>query len=522
MTSFPDIVETSAAELAVLLRSGELTVPGLVAACLERIRRMDGEGPRLHGVIETSDHAMSIADSLERELREGRDRGPLHGIPVMLKDNIATADGMENTAGSWALAGALPLHDAGLVPALRDVGAVILGKANLSEWSNIRSPRSQGGWSGRGGQARNPYSLDRGVYGSSSGSAVVVAASYVPLAVGTETDGSIAYPASVNGVVGLKPTVGLVSRRGVIPIVHHQDSPGPIARTVADAALLLTVLSSQPDQADLEAQRGPVDTGKPHLPPRPDEAAAGIDYLADLDPDSLQGARLGVLRSACMYDSAAATVFDRALLALTTAGATLIDPLEIPEYDWIAQNRAAQFGAYFTEAREGFVSYIEEFVAEDFPVRTMADVVEFNRAHSASEMAFFGQEFLEQIAEAPSSDQPEYAETMVSFQRAARTGLDRAFSEHRLDAIIAPTIGPAAVIDLVHGERYPGGASTISAIAGYPILTVNAGYFKGLPVGMSFTGLAWSEQRLLNLAHAFELRGPERRVPGYLDAIVKP
>ena len=176
----------------------------------------------------------------------------------------------------------------------------------------------------------------------------------------------------------------------------------------------------------------------------------------------------------------------------------------------------------FTEAREGFVSYIEEFVADDFPVRTMADVVEFNRAHAASEMAFFGQEFLEQISEAPSSDQPEYAETMVSFQRAARTGLDRAFSEHRLDAIIAPTIGPAAVIDLVHGERYPGGASTISAIAGYPILTVNAGYFKGLPVGMSFTGLAWSEQRLLNLAHAFELRGPERRVPGYLDAIVKP
>ncbi len=522
MTSSPDIVEVGVGELGRMLRSGELTVPDLVATCLDRIELMDQQGPRLHGVIEVATHAMHIARERERELREGQDRGPLHGIPVLLKDNIATADGMENTAGSWALAGAQPLRDAGLVPALREAGAVILGKANLSEWSNIRSPRSQGGWSGRGGQARNPYSLDRGVYGSSSGSAVVVAASYVPLAVGTETDGSIAYPASVNGVVGLKPTVGLVSRRGVIPIVHHQDSPGPIARSVADAALLLTALSAQPDAADLRDQRREVDPSRPHLPPRPSDADAGIDYFSALDPSALQGARLGVLRAACAYDSAATSVFDEALETLVAAGAELIDPLEIPEYQWIAENRAAQFGAYFTEAREGFAAYAEEFIARDFPVRTIADVVEFNRANPELEMPFFEQEFLEQIAVAPTSHQPEYSETMTSFQQAARIGLDRAFEESRLDAIIAPTIGPALSIDLVHGERYPGGASTMSAIAGYPIITVNAGYYRGLPVGMSFTGLAWGEQQLLNLAHAFELRGPERRVPGYLDAIVKP
>lgn len=522
MTSPQHIAEISAVELGRLLRSGELTVPALVAACLERIEQMDRQGPGLHAVIETSPEALRLAETLEEELRGGRDRGPLHGIPVLLKDNIATADGMQNTSGSWALDGALPLKDAGLVPALREAGAVILGKANLSEWSNIRSPRSQGGWSGRGGQCRNPYSLDRGVYGSSSGSAVVVAAGYTPLAVGTETDGSIAYPASVNGVVGLKPTVGLVSRRGIIPVVHHQDSAGPMARTVADAALLLSALSREPDPEDLRAQSAPADPERPGLPHRPADAAAGIDYLAHLDPESLRGARLGVLRSACGYDSVATAVFEESLETLRAAGAELIDPVEIAEYQWIADNRAAQFGAYFTETREGFAAYVEEFVAPGFPVRTMADVVEFNREHADIEMPFFGQEFLEIIAESPGSDQPEYSEAMVRFQQAARSGLDRVFAEHRLDAVIAPTIGPAVSIDLVHGERFPGGASTMSAISGYPIISVNAGYYRGLPVGIAFTGLAWTEQRLLNLAHAFELHGPKRQPPGYAEALVKP
>lgn len=502
---FSDVpfADWSAVELGRAVRAGRISVVEIVQASLDRIARLDRVGPALHAVIETNPDALTIAAMCDDELRAGVDRGPLHGIPVVVKDNIATADGMQNTTGARALEGAWPLRDAGLISALREAGAVIVGKANLSEWSSMRALSPHEGWSGRGGFTRNPHRPTHGAWGSSSGSAVAVAAGYVPLSVATETAGSIAYPASATGIVGIKPTVGLVSRRGVIPISHFQDSPGPMARTVPDLALLLTVLSREPDAGDLHAQRSPVTAGDPQLPPRPTAASPGIDYRAGLDSDALRGARLGVHRTGSGFSAEAEAVFDALLPVLRSAGAVIIDPVEVPGYDEILRTRSEQVATYMAETRSGFERYATEFIDPAFPVRTIADVVAYNQQHPESGPAP-DQGFLQMIADAPDDSEPAVRADIARFQALAREGLQAAFATHRLDALISPAVAPAPFIDPAEGHLYPLGASTLSALAGYPIASVPAGFYDGLPVGIALTGLPWSEQPLLSLMHAVQ------------------
>jgi amidase len=472
--------ETTIGRLQDAMRSGTQTSRSICDTYLRRIATLD---PALHSVLETNPDAPAIAERLDAERTAGRVRGPMHGIPVLVKDNIATADRMMTTAGSLALAGVTPPRDAALVGRLRTAGAVILGKTNLSEWANIRSTRSSSGWSARGGQCANPYALDRNPCGSSSGTGAAIAANLAAVGIGTETDGSIVCPSSACSLVGVKPTLGLIDGAGIIPIAHSQDTAGPMARTVADAAVLLGVL-------------------------------AGRDYSASLNPAGLRGARIGVARQRVFgYSPEADALVEAAIAVLRAEGAVIIDPTDIPhlgEYD------DSELTVLLYELKADLAAYLAEW-APGARVKSLADVIAFNEANRAREMPYFGQElFLQAQEKGPLTDQA-YRDALAKDQRLSRTeGLDAVFAQHPLDAIVAPTGSPPWPTDLVNGDHFLGASSTPAAVAGYPSISVPVGYSFGLPVGMSFIGKANSEPTLLRLAYAYEHAARPRVPPRFL------
>ncbi|MFP3939716.1 MAG: amidase [Thermoanaerobaculia bacterium] len=472
--------------LQELLGSGELSAEALTRAALDRIETLDGE---LHAVIAVDPTALDQARELDRELAESGPRGSLHGIPVLLKDNIETS-AQPTTAGSLALADNDTGRDAPLVARLREAGAVIVGKANLSEWANFRSTRSSSGWSAVGGQTRNPHDPARSPCGSSSGSAAAVAAGYVPLAIGTETNGSVVCPSSANGVVGIKPTVGLVSRTHVVPISHSQDTAGPMGRTVTDAVTLL------------EAMAGP-DPGDPAS-----ERAAGHfdrDLSAHLDADGLDGKRIGVVRSSAGFHSEVDALLEWALEDMEAAGATIVDDLEFEEPEDFSQ---ATFNVLLYEFKHDLNAYLAGLPSEELSRLTLERLIEFNREHADEEMPWFGQEIFERSQETDGLDSETYTEALELARKATREdGIDRLVAEHELDALIAPTGAPAWAIDLVNGDHFIGGSSTLAAVSGYPNVTVPMGTVHGLPVGLSIFGPAFSEPTLIEIASGYEQTG---------------
>jgi len=492
-------LESGIADLQARLAAGRLTSRTLVLAYLSRIEAHDRHGPRLHSVIETNPDAVAIAAELDRERRLGRPRGPLHGIPVLIKDNLASADRMQTTAGSLALdrafGGVTPPRDAHVVARLRAAGAIVLGKANLSEWANIRSTRSTSGWSARGGLVRNPYALDRNASGSSSGTAAAVAASFATVGIGTETDGSIVSPSAACGLVGIKPTVGLVSRAGIVPISHSQDTAGPMCRTVADAAMVLTAIAG-PDLHDAA-------TG---------DAPAGVDYARHLDADGLRGARIGVLRQAMTGHPDTDAVFEAALKTLAARGAVLVDPVAVAGADQIG---AHEIEVLLTEFKVGVAAYLREF-APGAPVQTLSDLIAFNEKHAPRTMPFFGQELFLRAEQTSGLADPKYVAALAQCRRLARTeGMEAVLAAHTLDAVVAPTRGPAWITDLVLGDRHGRAFSSLPAVAGTPHVTVPMGQVAGLPVNLSFAGAAWSEPTLIRLAFAFEQAARARFAPTF-------
>jgi amidase len=470
----------------------------------ERITALNTSGPTLRAVIEMNPDALAIAEKLDRERAEHGPRGPLHGIPILLKDNIDTADGMETTAGSLALVGVKRAQDAHVAARLREAGAVILGKANMSEWANFRSTHSSSGWSGRGGQARNPYALDRSPCGSSSGSASAVAANLCAVSVGTETDGSILCPASINGVVGIKPTVGLTSRVGVIPISHSQDTIGPFARTVSDAAILLGALAGA-DPRDSETQ-----------------ASAGrilADYRASLNSDALRGARIGIPREIYTgYSEKVDAVFATVVETLRSLGAVLVDPANIPTAKQMRESEA-ELTVLLYEFKTDLNAYLAT-LGPEAQAHTLEELIAFNRAHAEQEMPYFGQELFELAQQkGPLSDQ-EYLDARAECLRLARDeGIDAVMRQHNLDALCMPTAEPAWKIDLVDGDHSMGGASQPAALAGYPAISVPAGHTFGLPIGVAFMGQAFSEAKLIGYAFAFEQATKARCAPTYPEQV---
>lgn len=478
------------AEQSQMLAHDKITSTALVAQSLQRIVQHDHAGLGIRAVIEINPEAQAVAAQMDKE----GSRGPMHGLPILIKDNIDTADAMHTSAGSLAMLDTKPQRDAFIVQRLRQAGMVLLGKTNLSEWANIRSPNSTSGWSARGGLTRNPHRLTHNASGSSSGSAAAVAAGYVAAAIGTETNGSIISPASVCGIVGLKPTVGLISRTGIIPITHWQDTAGPMTRTVRDAAMLLNVLagSDASDAQTLEA----------------DEHKA-VDYTAGLKPDALKGKRLGVVRSMSGKHPQVLALFERSLTALRDAGAIIVDPVELPN--------ATQFGRYsflamLVELRQDLNAYL---AARGGAMKSLADVLAFNEQHREQEMPHFGQEFFEQAEKLGTGEAiAAGSEARADARRLAGSeGIDAALKAHQLDALICPTNDPIREIDLSKGDTHVRVASTPAAVAGYPNLTVPMGFVDGLPVGLSFMGAAWSEASLLALGHAFEQVLPAWRAP---------
>jgi amidase len=497
--------EATIAELGAAMAAGRLTAAALVARYRERVERMDRQGPALRAVIEVNPDAEAIAETLDRERIERGPRGPLHGIPILLKDNIDTHDRMQTTAGSLALAGEAPPYDATVAARLRQAGAVILGKANLSEWANFRSSHSSSGWSGRGGQCRNPYVLDRNPCGSSSGSAVAVSANLCAAALATETDGSIVCPANANGVVGIKPTVGLVSRAGVVPISRNQDTVGPHGRTVADAAAVLGALVGPDPRDPFTAASG---------------AAAQPDYTRFLDPAGLRGARIGVARTTGFGASAKVdAVMEEAIRALREAGAEVIDPADIPTQSEVGGQN--ELTVLLFDLKHDLGAYLAGRTG--VPIRTLADAIAFNQAHAAEELAWFGQERFEQSEATSGIEDQTYLEALARGHALSREqGIDAVMDAERLDALVAPTGGPAWVTDLVNGDHFVTGSSTAAAQAGYPIVTVPAGFSYGLPINISFIGRAWSEPVLIRLAYAFEQYTRARRRPGFAPTMELP
>jgi amidase len=492
-------LETTIEALRARMDAGRLTARTLAAVYLARIEAIDRKGPRLASIIELDPDALANAAERDRERKAGRVRGPLHGVPVLLKDNIATRDRMSTSAGSFALEKVPVPRDAFLVTRLRDAGAVILGKTNLSEWANFRSTRSSSGWSARGGLTRNPYALDRSASGSSSGSAAAIAANLAVAAVGTETDGSITSPASKCGLVAIKPTVGLVSRDGIVPIAASQDTAGPMARTVTDAAALLSVLAGV-DARDA-ATRG---------------AKVERDYTRFLVRDGLRGARLGVARGYVSGNDRVQAVFDQAVARLKALGAEVVDPVALPPRTSYGE---AEFEVLLHEFKAGLASYLAEF-APSAPIRGVADLIAFNERERAREMPYFGQELLAMAAARGGLDSAVYRDALAKGRRLTRDeGIDKALAEHKLDALIAPTGGPAWLIDLVNGDSHSGGFTSPAAVAGYPHITVPMGDVAGLPVGLSFVGGAWSEPTLLRLAYAFEQATHHRRPPTFARTV---
>jgi amidase len=496
------LAEATLTELQAGMRAGRLTSRGITQAYLERIAALDRRGPTLRSIIETNPDALAIADRLDAERRQGRVRGPLHGIPVVVKDNIDTHDRMQTTAGSLALEGNVAERDASLVERLRAAGAVILAKANLSEWANFRSTRSSSGWSGRGRQCRNPYVLDRNPSGSSSGSAVAVSANLCPVAVGTETDGSIVSPANACGIVGLKPTVGLVSRAGVIPIAHSQDTAGPMCRTVADAAALLGAMAGiDPLDPATAAAEG-------HIAP---------DYTAFLDAGGLRGARIGV-RPRTGANPVIDQLVEAAIRTLREQGAEVVDPADIATWGTLGN---AEREVLYYEFKADLNAYLATMPAA-VKSRTLADLIAFNEANADREMPYFGQEiFLTSQAKGPLTEQAYLDARAKCVELTRAKGIDAAMDQHRLDAMMGPSGGPTGVVDLVSltGGGGGGGSSQFPAVAGYPHITVPAGSHLGLPMGISFYGRAWSEPVLIRIAHAFEQATRARRVPSFIPTL---
>jgi amidase len=494
--------DATIAQLQAAMESGELSSAQLVELYLRRIERLDQSGPTVNSILQINPQALQIARNRDRERRATGARGPLHGIPILLKDNVDTGDRMQTTAGSLALVGAPALRDATVARKLKQAGAVILGKANLSEWANFRGFNSTSGWSGAGGQTRNPYVLDRNPCGSSSGSAAAVAASFASVSLGTETDGSIVCPASLNGVVGIKPTVGLTSRAGVVPISHTQDTVGPYGRTVADAATVLGVLTGI-DPRDAATRRS--------------EGRSFADYTQFLDPDGLRGARIGVMRNGVTgYSTDTDAIFEQSLEIMAEAGAVIVDPVDLPTMDQLLTDQA-EIIVLIWEFKRDLNAYLA--TRTGVPVRTLADVIAFNEAHAEEELKWFGQELMI-LAEQEIFTEQEYLDALERGPRlAGPEGIDAAIAANQLDALVAPTGSPAWPIDLVNGDHFLGASSFPAAMAGYPIINVTGGYAFGLPVGISFMAGAFSEPTLIRLASGFEAVAEKRRKPRFLRTL---
>jgi amidase len=525
-----DLEEATIAGLQQRMESGQETAHSLVVKYLARIEAVDRNGPALHAVLELNPDALAIADQLDAERKSKGPRGPLHGIPILIKDNIATADGMMTTAGSLALAGAKPPKDAFIVTRLRDAGAVILGKTNLSEWANFRSTHSTSGWSGRGGQTKNPYALDRNPSGSSSGSGAAAAASLAAATVGTETDGSIVSPSNNNALVGIKPTLGLLSRSGIVPISHSQDTAGPMTRTVADAAALLGAMSgADPDDpatgpthgsaptrqvgADPTRQVGAAPTR--HVGADPGVRPGPTDYTRFLDVNGLKGARIGVVRNKYFGSNPAVDRLAEAAIAeMKTQGATIVDPANITT---LGKFDDGEFDVLLYEFKADLNKYLTWLGAAS-PVHSLKDVIAFNDQHKDQEMPYFGQEIMTMAEKKGPLTSAKYLAALARNHQMARTlGIDATMTKYKLDALVAPTSGPAGLIDLVNGDSSGGGASpsTVTSVAGYPNITVPDGFIRGLPVGISFFGRAWSEPTLIKIAYAYEQATKHRKPPAF-------
>lgn len=490
--------EMTIIELQEKMNSGMYSARTITEMYLERIKELDKQGPAINAILKLNPDALAIADSLDAERQAKGARGPLHGIPVLLKDNIDTADRMTTTAGSLALTGSIASRDAFVAQRLRQAGAVILGKTNLSEWANFRSTHSSSGWSSQGGQTRNPYALDRNPSGSSSGSAVAVAANLCAAAIGTETDGSIISPSSANSIVGIKPTVGLVGRSGIIPIAHSQDTAGPMARTVSDAAILLGAVTGTDPQDPVTGES----QGKSYA-----------DYTQFLDPKGMQGARIGVARNFFGFNEKVDQIVNECIEEMKRLGAEIVDPANIAT---AGQFKDMEFEVLLYEFKTNLNSYLASLGA-DIPVHSLRELIEFNERNREKVMPYFGQEiFLLAEEKGPLTDEA-YIKALQENHRLSRAeGIDATLLEHRLDAIVAPTGGPPSMTDLVNGDPRSGGSSSSpAAAAGYPNITVPAGYIYGLPIGISFFAGAYQEPTLIKLAFAFEQATKFRRPPQF-------
>jgi amidase len=480
------------------MTSGKYTAQLLVQKYLERIDEIDKRGPAINSVIEINPEALAIARTLDNERKAGRVRGRLHGVPVLIKDNIDTHDRMLTTAGSLALAGSIPLQDSFVARKLRDAGAVIIGKTNLSEWANFRSSHSSSGWSGRGGQTKNPYVLDRNPCGSSSGTGAAIAANLAAIGVGTETDGSVVCPSNANSLVGIKPTLGLVSRAGIVPIAHSQDTAGPMCRTVTDAAILLGALAGIDSRDDTTK----ASTGR-----------SFADYTKSLDANGLKGARIGVHRKAFGFNDAVDKLLKDSIDIIKTRGATVIDPADIPTHGKFDDT---ELEVLLYEFKADLNSYLTA-LGPRAPVKSLKEIIDFNEQYRDREMPFFGQDLLVKAQSKGPLTEKVYRDALAKNLRLSRKeGIDFVMDKNKLDALIAPTGGPPWPTDWVNGDHFTGGYSSASAVAGYPHITVPAGYVFGLPVGISFFGRAWSETTLIKFAYAFEQATKARRPPGFL------
>lgn len=497
-----ELEETTIGDLQTRMASGRTSARAITQAYLNRIHELDRAGPTLRHVIEVNPDALSIAAALDAERKAGKVRGPLHGIPVLVKDNIDTADRMTTTAGSYALAGSIPLQDSTVAAKLRSAGAIILGKTNLSEWANFRSSHSTSGWSGRGGQAKNPYVLDRNPCGSSSGSGGAVSANLSTLAVGTETDGSIVCPSSANGVVGIKPTVGLVSRAGIIPISHSQDTAGPMTRTVRDAAILLGVLAGVDPRDSATSSSG-----------RPGQ----LDYTTFLDATGLRGARIGVARSKFFgYSDVTDKLINDAIDAMKAQGAIIVDPADI---ETAGKFDDTEFDVLLYEFKDDLNKYLAS-LGPRAPVKTLQDIINYNNAHKDQEMPYFAQETMIQAQAKGPLTEKKYIDALANDQKLSRTdGIDATMDKYKLDALVAPTGGPAWTTDLINGDHDSGGSSSPAAVAGYPNINVPAGFTHNLPVGISFFGRAYSEPTLIRIAYAYEQATKHRRPPRFIPTL---
>src|SRR5438876_4412717 len=493
-----ELDEMTINDLQSAMTSGKYSSHSLARKYLDRIDDIDKHGPAINSVIELNPDALAIAAELDRERKAKGPRGRLHGIPVLIKDNIDTHDRMATTAGSLALGGSIPTQDSFVATKLRDAGAVILGKTNLSEWANFRSSHSTSGWSGRGGQTKNPYVLDRNPCGSSSGTGAAIAANFATIGVGTETDGSVVCPSSASSVVGIKPTLGLISRAGIIPIAHSQDTAGPMCRTVIDAAILLGTLAGiDPRDGATRASAGKT------MP----------DYTKFLDSNGFRNARIGVHRKAFGFNDATDKLLNDCIDLIKRGGATVVDPANIPTQGKFDDT---ELEVLLYEFKADLNSYLAS-LGSRAPVKSLKEIIDFNEQHRDREMPYFGQDlFIKAQAKGPLTDKA-YRDALVKNHRMSRkVGIDFVMDKNKLDALIAPTGGPAWTTDWINGDHFTGGYSTASAVAGYPHITVPAGYVRGLPVGISFFGRAWSEPTLIKLAFAFEQATKARRAPQFL------